>query len=54
VDDIFTVKNAISGLKSSPWAGLGKTGQYTPGQFNFCWMISQPSILVFRFQIHCS
>ena len=23
-DDIFTRKDAISGLKSSPWAGLGK------------------------------
>ena len=24
VDDIYTRKDAISGLKSSPWAGLGK------------------------------
>jgi hypothetical protein len=24
MDDIFTRKDAISGLKSSPWAGLGK------------------------------
>ena len=24
VDDIFTRKDAISGLKSSPWAGLDK------------------------------
>jgi len=23
-DDIYTRKDAISGLKSSPWAGLGK------------------------------
>jgi hypothetical protein len=29
VDDIFTGKNAISGLNSNPWAGLGKTGQYS-------------------------
>ncbi len=29
VDNIFTGKNAISGLKSSPWAGLGKL-VYTP------------------------
>jgi len=24
MDDIFTRKDAISGLKNSPWAGLGK------------------------------
>jgi hypothetical protein len=24
VDDIFTRKDAISGFKSNPWAGLGK------------------------------
>jgi len=24
VDDIYTRKDAISGLKSSPWSGLGK------------------------------
>ena len=29
VDDIFTRKDAISGLKSGPWEGLGKL-VYTP------------------------
>jgi len=29
VDDIFTRKDAISGLKSDPWEGLGKL-VYTP------------------------
>jgi hypothetical protein len=27
--DIFTIKDAISGLKSSPWAGLGKLANIT-------------------------
>jgi len=34
-DDIFTGNDAISGLKISPWEGLGKPVDTPPGQFKF-------------------
>ncbi len=53
VNDIFTRKDAISGLKSSPWADLCKLVNTPLDSSNFWNMISQPSILLFRFHIHC-
>jgi hypothetical protein len=35
MDDIFTGKNAISGLKSGPWEGLGKQDNTPLDSSNF-------------------
>ena len=57
MDDIFTRKDAISGLKSSPWAGFGKLVNVALsllGEFlsNFKKFLSIGPILIMRCSLY--